>query len=189
MSLSDQEASQMQEAVNLIGRFLPLKKWSLKQTAQFVAAKYISAVIYDSDKCRIIIYYEAIPNREYERSFSFYYGRLGLRDNAGVLSIGTKLENIHLYWHGSYYPFRFLDGLSPREAKAEIEPRLTREIKQSELVKGMWNVPEKDLVMQAEIWETHGQQLFNIFDAKNKDLWERYCAFLREYWEEIFHFP
>jgi hypothetical protein len=189
MSLSDQEASQMQEAVSLIGRFLPLEKWNLKQTAQFVAAKYVSAVIYDSDKCRIIIYYEAVPSREYERNFSFYYGRLGLRDNAGELSIGTKLENIHLYWHGCYYPFYFLDGLSPRETKGETEPRLIREIKQSELVKGMLNVPEKELVMQAEIWKNHGQQLFNIFDARNEDLWERYCAFLREFWKELSRFP
>jgi hypothetical protein len=186
MSLNDEEASHMQEAINLIECFLPLKQWNFKQSAQFVTAKYVSAVIYDSESCRIKIRYESIPGRGYERYFSIHYGRLGAR--GGVLPRGTKRENYHLYWHNIYYSLYFLDGLSPREANAQTEPRLIREFKQSELAKEMQNVPEKDLAMEAKIWESYGQQLFDIFDARNQDLWERYSAFVREYWDTFLEF-
>ena len=82
---------------------------------------------------------------------------------------------------------QFLDGLSPREALNEKEPRLIRGFEQSEIAKRIVYKPERTLVKHAVIWETYGQQLFDIFDIHNKNLWERYSAFVREFWETLSH--
>jgi hypothetical protein len=93
----------------------------------------------------------------------------------------TKRENIHHYWHGIVTLLKFLDGLSPQEAKNTELPKLFQEFEQSDIAKNIKYMPEKDLVFAASIWETYGQRLFDIFDARNKDLWEQYSVFVSEY--------
>jgi hypothetical protein len=84
-----------------------------------------------------------------------------------------------------HLPLYFLDGLSPQEAKNTKHPRLIKEFEQSDLAKSIRSEPEKDVLLQATIWEAYGQRLFDIFDARNKDLWERYSVFVSEYWKTL----
>jgi hypothetical protein len=179
--------SGMQNLIDLTERFLPLNKWNFKRSSQFVGATYFWVAVYDSKRCRIKIEYEAVPGRDYERHFSVFYGRLEVPDNASVLLGEPEQGSYNLLWHNVRLPLHFLNGLSPREAKMEKYPRLIREFEQSDVVKNA-HKPENNLVMHAQIWEIYGQRLFDIFDARNTDLWERYCAFVKEYWEIFLQF-
>lgn len=178
----------MSELINLIGHFLPLNKWNFRLSAQYIchSNKWNSiessqnyhgggdpVIIYDSEKCRIQVYY-SWSSREYERSINVSYGRLGIPDDARTLLRHTNQESYHLYWHSVYPPLYFLDGLSPQEAKNALHPRLVMEFEQSDLANGLM-YEEKSLLLHATIWETYGERLFDIFDVHNKGLWEQYC--------------
>jgi len=141
-------------------------------------------VFYDSEKCRIKVEYLWSP-REYECSINIKYGRLGVPDIAKTLLANKDQESYHLHWHSVRSPLYFLDGLSPQEAKDAKHPRLIMEFEQSDLAKGIRSEPEKDILLEATIWETYGQRLFDIFDARNEDLWERYSTFISQYWKTL----
>jgi len=183
MSSNDLATYHMQEAINLIERLLPLDKWNFRQSIRFFADRTHPIVIYNSEKCRIKALYEA-SSRYADHKITVHYGRLEVADNADSLRWKFR-ENYHLYWHSVSFPLQFLDGLSPRQAIVEKEPRLIKEFEQSELAKEIKYEPEKILIMHAKIWDTYGQQIFDIFDVRNTSLWEQYSAFVREFWEAL----
>jgi len=114
-----------------------------------------------------------------------HYGRLEVGDSAHTFLGRGQTEDYHRFWHSVRGPLYFLDGLSPHEAKNVKHPRFIIEFGQSDIAKKIKFEPEKDLVMYAKIWETYGQQLFDIFDRSNRKLWQQYCLFEKEYWETI----
>lgn len=189
----------MFELIELIDRVLPLTQWNFRMSAHYIyysnkrdtvltAQNYrglgYPTVFYDSDKCRIKVDYSWSP-REYERSINVKYGRLEVPNIANTLLTDTSRENYQLYWHSVRNPLYFLDGLSPQEARNAKDPRLIKEFEQSDLGKGIRSEPEKDLLLHATIWKTYGQRLFDIFDAHNEDLWERYTRFVQESWKAL----
>ena len=176
--------AKMYKAIELVECFLPLNKWNFKQSAQFFDNEIHPVIIYDSEKCRIRLFYEAPDNAEH--SIYIHYGWLGVSNNAQTIGWRDR-ENLHLYWHSIRFPLQFLDGLSPQEAINEKEPRLIRKFSQSEVAKDIKYEPEKILVMHGKIWETYGQRLFELFDIHNKDLWEQYAEFIGEFWETLSH--
>ena len=189
----------MRELMDFVERFLPLNNWNFNMSAQYVcysdklnsvltAQNYHGLgypfVFYNSDKCRIKIEYSWSP-RGYESSINIQYGRLGLPDDAKMLLTVTNQASYHLYWHSVYPVLYFLDELSPQESKNKKHPQLIADFEQSDKVKNIKSEPEKDILLHATIWEAYGQMLFDIFDAQNKDLWERYSTFVRQYWKTL----
>jgi hypothetical protein len=189
----------MPELIDIIERFLPLNKWNFKTSAQYIcysdkwnsvliAQDYYGSgdpfVLYDSEKCRIRLHC-SWSSREYERSIEITYGRLGVPDDTDTLLRYTDQRNYHLYWHSVYLPLYFLDGLSPQEAKNAKHPLFIDEFEQSDMAKSIKHYLDRDLALDASIWETYGQRLFDIFDIRNKDLWEQYSAFVSEYWKTL----
>lgn len=182
MNLNELKDSRMQEIITLVERYLPLNRWGFKQAVYFFYNKR-PIVIYASEKCRIRIDYLAYDPQYLDPNIVIFYGRSEVRDNADILPRHTQVNRYNRFWHGVHSPLYFLDGYSPRQAKAQEQPRLIREFDQSDVAWQIKYTPERDLVLYAKIWETYGQQLFDIFDNRNKDLWKRYCAFEKELWE------
>lgn len=189
------------ELIELIDRLLPLAQWNFKMSAHYIyysntwnsvlsAQNYrglgYPIVFYDSEQYRIKVEY-LWSSREYERTINIKYGRLEVPDTASALLTGVNQENYHIYWHSVRNPLYFLDRLSPQEARNAKDPRLIREFEQSDLVQAIKSEPEKDLLLHTAIWKTCGQRLFDIFDARNKGLWERYSTFVQEYWKALTH--
>ena len=187
------------ELIEFIDRLLPLLQWNFRMSAHYIcysntwnsvlnAQNYHGLgypfVFYNSDKCRIKIEYSWSP-REYESSINIQYGRLGLPDDAKMLLTVTNQASYHLYWHSVYPALYFLDGLSPQESKNKKHPQLIVDFEQSEIVKDIKSEPEKDIRLHATIWKTYGQELFDVFDVQNKDLWEHYTTFVRQYWKTL----
>ena len=191
----------MFELIELIDRLLPLTQWDFRMSAHYIyysnkwdyvlnAQNYhglgYPIVFYDSEKCRIKVEY-AWSSRDYERTIHIQYGRLEVPDTANTLLANTNQDNYQLYWHSVRAPLYFLDGLSPHEARNAKDPRLIKEFEQSNVAQGIKSESEKDILLHAIIWETYGQRLFDIFDARNKGLWERYSTFVQGFWKALTH--
>ena len=95
-------------------------------------------------------------------------------------------------WHNISEPVRFLDGLSPLEAAEQTNiqkksPHVIESFEQSEIGKKLLHEypPKAVLVMHATIWEHYGQRLFELFDLRRPDLWDKYRVFVREYYRLI----
>src|SRR5260221_9199091 len=131
MSSIDPQGNQkhMQDTIDLLERFLPLKKWNFKQSAQFFDNKIFPVVIYDSENCRIKALYEA-PDRYIDHRITIHYGRKDVSDSGPGLLWKNRKDYYHLYWHSVHFPLQFLERLSPREAIDEKKPRLVREFEQ-----------------------------------------------------------
>ena len=156
----------MNKAIEIIERCLPLNKLKFKESSRFFNNKIFPTVIYDSDTCRIRFFDDG-KDRYGDHHIFVHYGRLEVPDDAIVL-VGKDAENFHLYWHSVRIPLWFLDGKSPLEAVNEKDPRFMKEYKQSELAK-RFETPERSLGMHAAIWETYGRQFFDIFDTNKSN--------------------
>ncbi len=189
----------MFELIELIDRFLPRTQWNFRMSAHYIcysnkqdsvlnAQNYhglgYPIIFYDSEKSRIRVSYDVADRRD-DHTIMIHYGRLEVSDTANFLGTDTNQENYHHYWHDVRLPLYFLDGLSPQEAQNAKHPRLIMEFEQSDSAKGTRSEPEKDLLLHATIGETYGQRLFDIYDARNKDLWERYSTFVQKYWKTL----
>ncbi|MFT3890783.1 MAG: hypothetical protein QM730_04045 [Anaerolineales bacterium] len=187
------------ELIELLDRLLPLTQWDFRMSAHYIyySNKWDSVlsaenyhglgypiVFYDSEKCRLRVDY-SWSSREYERTINIKYGRLEVPDTANSLLTSTNPGNYHLYWHSVRVPLYFLDGLSPQEARNAKDPGLIKEFEQSAIVQGIKSEPEKDTLLHATIWETYALRLFDIFDARHKDLWEQYSTFVHDYWKAL----
>ena len=182
MGLDDAKTYRMQEATKLIARVLPLTNWGFRQSAQYFDNHTHPTMIYDSESCRVKILYEAVGRYE-DHSMMIHYGKLGISDHAGIIVFTSLPSQYPMLWHNVFYVVNFLDGLSPQEAKIQKHARLVHEFEKSNVSKEIKYEPEKDLVFHRWVWETYGQKLFSIFDVRQKELWEQYSAFVKDYWK------
>jgi hypothetical protein len=174
----------MNEAINLVERYLPLGNWDFKQASRFFAS-IDPVVIYRSEKCKVRISLTGPEGYGMDPWIVIHYGRLDVPSTASIALSSAEEKEYHHLWHNVRHPLYLLDGLSPQEAKNARDPRFIVEFEQSDQNKNIRYEPEKGLIMHAKIWETYGQRLFDIFDLRNKELWKQYCVFVREYWEVI----
>ena len=177
----------LQSLTELVERFLPLQRWGFKQSVQFFGKSEprifirpekwgMPIVIYDTESCRVKFLFD-----EEARDFQLliYYGRLHAPDDQWLM----KWNGVDCYcWHSNYHlVLKFLDGITPREA---IEKTSTRPegLKEFKYVLGQ-DINELDLRIHAEGWEYYGNRLFELFDLRRPELWERYTRFIQEYYD------
>jgi hypothetical protein len=163
-----------------IEKIMPLQKWGFTESARITGWDF--AIIYNSPFCRVKFYIH--PDR-FEDEFYVSYARLHAPDNERSMM-----------WHGEEYycwyinpqikaAIKFFDGYSPQEALAKPFPQISEDYVAS--MEGK-NLPwlEKDIGLEALIWETYGERLFELFDLRRPSLWERYMVFLKEYYVLFF---
>jgi hypothetical protein len=184
MSLDDVKAYRMQEATKLITRILPLQEWGFIPTAKYFDNNTHPTMIYDSESCRVKILYEALGRYE-DHTMMVHYGRLDVPDKASIIVYGRLQSDYHLLWHNVFYAMDFLEGLTPQEAKTRKHTRLVPEFEQSDDARAIRYQPERDLVFHRKIWQTYGSRLFSVFDSRQKELWEQYSTFVKDYWRAM----
>jgi len=143
-------------------------------------------IIYDSEWCRIKFMFSRQRTPQYDE-LSIEYGRLHAPNEDPYMEWqGEKCRS----WHNVIVPLRFLDGLSPSEAmrQAKIQkqaPPVVENFRQSELGKKLFNEypPKSSIVMHSVLWKQYGHRLFELFDLRRPDLWEKYRKFVKEYYE------
>jgi hypothetical protein len=94
-------------------------------------------------------------------------------------------------WHDVSLPLFFIDGLIPSEVidktqKKSKQPDVLERFRQSDLFRriqhefGSGKIP---ITKHSYIWENYGVRLFQLFDLRNPELWQKYSDFLKEYEE------
>jgi len=184
-----EESKQLyEEFLGLINRYISLERWGFVQTYSLVVIDVSPNIVYDSECCRVRFSYEPRDHGNYqERIASVWYGRLHATNDDSFINLkGKKAKS----WHGIWNALDFLDSLSPQDVvdrldKGIVGPRLIREFQKTYPSWELWGDPRtvyaiKDLRMHNEIWEHYGQKLFDIFDLRNPELWEKYVQFHNE---------
>jgi len=63
------------------------------------------------------------------------------------------------------------------------------QFEQSKMELGLeWQQPEWLTRIHSSIWEHYGERLFELFDIRHPELWEKYIDFLKEY-DRLNNFP
>ena len=166
-----------EELSTLLEGILDFKKWGFQQTYTHIVPGFLPHIIYDSELCRVQFSY---TGGDYQRYIiKIYYGRLhASNDKFKMTWNGVDCR----CWHYVNNALNFLDGLSPQEAINQ-SPHVIESYKQSELGRKLErdNEVEWMIRMHSSIWEHYGERLFEIYDFRKPDLWERYTMFQREY--------
>ncbi len=162
---------------------LPLSKWGFGESARFITTS--PKIIYNSKWCRVKI----IWNR-WEmyagNSLSILYGRLHAPDDKYRINLDG--QEYHC-WFGATASevLNFLDGSSAETVVHQKGfPKIIEQFRQSSDWKKLIEarrLPEAAIRMEATIWNHYGTQLFELFDLRRPDLWEKYRQFLKEYYD------
>jgi hypothetical protein len=171
--------------VQMIEQNLSIIDWKFHLTfTKFHQTSNIK-IIYNSESCRIKFMFsrQRIPQHD---ELTIEYGRMHAPNEEPYMEWRGKKCRC---WHNIIVPLRFLDGLLPSEAvqQAKIQkqsPIVVENFRQSELYKKLFSKypPESSLVMHSVLWKHYGHQLFDLFDLRSPDLWERYTEFVKEYY-------
>ncbi len=166
----------------LVQNFLPLKQFDFKESARFITATTNPTIIYDSQWCRLAFSWERWEMYS-GNSIDIEYGRLHALD--GSVTMDWNREQCYC-WHtkmGTSNVLDFLDGLTPQESVNKKEfPKLIEEIRQTDWFQNMSDKrrgPELALKIESKIWDHYDIRLFELFDLRRQDLWEKYRQWLR----------
>jgi hypothetical protein len=138
-------------------------------------------IIFNSQFCRVNFTWEGW-DQQGGNIVHIYYGRLHApNDDATML-----WENEECYtWHRFEHVLHFLDGRSPAEA-AEMDflvPTLKKHYEAEYRKQYRFRQPEWSIKMHSEIWNSYGTKLFEVFDLRKPDLWEKYRQFLKDLYD------
>jgi hypothetical protein len=170
-----------EELSALLERIINFQGWRFQKTYTYIVPRLPPHIIYDSEWCRVQFSYEG---GDYQRFITkVYYGRLHASNDKYLMTWNGVDCGC---WHRVDHALNFLDGLSPQEAVSQLRshqsPYVIEKYKQSEGKKlERDNEIEWMIRMHSSIWEHYGERLFEIYDVRKSDLWERYTMFQREY--------
>jgi len=152
---------------------------------------YVSALIYDSDRCRFLFNLSNIGRVPQEDELYVRYGRLHAPNDEGEMTWrGEKCR----CWHTPILEvLPFLEGWSVDEVfrhrteGAEYpRPAFLADYRRSEEGRQLWRIYPPAAVIREEslIWDHYGDRLFDLFDLRRPELWEDYRRFVHDYWAE-----
>jgi hypothetical protein len=171
--------TKFQEANHILKKYFDFNQWGFQQV--FVEPNTYPTIIYRSERCKVKFIFDIDGHPHDTRlHLHVYYGRSHATNNDSfMLWNGEKCW----CWHRVDYALNFLDGLSPQEAAAiEYSPRVIEEYRNSERARELSKRTQADWSagMETRIWEEYGERLFEVFDLRNIELWERYVNFRRQ---------
>jgi hypothetical protein len=178
----DNKSEIRMEMAYLAESCLNLKKWGFQESAYLdeLGGLNVPTVIYNSQLCRVkISFNEWNPPHQFKNyTVDVYYGKLNAPNDKNVIVSNNK--ECHC-WHGITKVLHFLDGCAPEyAAKNLFSHDLIKEY--SKLVSSgnlSHKLPEWEIRKHAYIWEKYAPRLFELFDLRRPDLWEKYQLFLK----------
>ena len=190
MTLPDNEEAKLkfhqarsEKLIQLIESSLDLKRWSFHRSFISIIAEKTPHIIYDSQWCRAM-FTDGGYDVHTGDVISVYYGRLHA-DNENIV-INWNGELCYC-WHTVENAINFLDGLSPKESADQLyvhtrRPHVMEQFEQSERGKKLLQHQPKWMAeMHAVLWDHYGTRLFELFDLRRADLWEKYVHWYKEY--------
>ncbi len=175
-----------EEMDKLAQTFLNIKDWGFHESVRISETKF-PKIIYDSQWCRLKFVWDGWEMYG-GYTISIYYGRSHAPDNKP--SITWNGEECFC-WHDIDNALNFLDGLSPQESVDQMRvhhrwPHVMEQFRQSELGKSLTGTrrqPEWLTRMHAAVWGHYKIHIFELFDLRRPDLWEKYRQFMKELYD------
>lgn len=170
---------ELSDLITLVERCLDFPRWGFKQS--YVSRVDISFpyVTYDSECCRVKFTHFGGDYGNQWKEMPVHYGRLHApNEDSFLVWNGEKCWP----WHTIHeQALNFLDGLSAKEAvEKEYSPRFFEDIRELDTIKNISLAPEGIALEHAAMWDHYGIRLFELFDLRRPDLWEKYRHFLSE---------
>jgi hypothetical protein len=156
------------------------KRWGFQMIYSGPVSNTHPTIIYESKICRVRFIWE-VRNDERVRSETarILYGRLHAPMFQSVMDYNGEK---YYCWHNVDKALCFLDGLTPQEAFNNTKsPVFMWDFYTANKNRG-WRDAEREVRMQAAVWEHYGQSLFDIFDLNRPDLWQQYVNFLKGFY-------
>ena len=177
------ESNHFPELIQAITQHLDYKKWGFsyeifhaKNGSDYI--DYSSRIIFQSIQCKLQVgIFRDIRDR-YAQVY-FLCGRLHA-SNIADFTIWNG-EKCHC-WQTISYALNFLDGLTPEEAAKNLFSKFLLDFRKNNKQKG-WSPVEEDIRMLSAVLNQYGTDLFNLFDLRNPDLWQKYYDF----YKRIYH--
>ena len=174
------------EIAYLAQTYLTLENWGYQESARIneINGLMIPSVIYESQWCRLRISFNEWhpPHQSQDYSVDVYYARLGAPNDRTTL----VWNNEECYcWHGVVKALHFLDN-SPSEYAAQniLSHNLIKQFRHELSSKDLkYKLPEWEIRKHAYIWESYAPRLFELFDVRHPELWDRYRKFLKDVYD------
>jgi hypothetical protein len=171
----DRNVDPVEEMTLVAQNFLDLPRWGFKESYRSLKP---GRLIFDSEWCRISLIWGGWDPLG-GNNIDIRYGRLHAPSDAAVM-VWNGMDC--RCWHRVEYALHFLDGRTPTEAaRLNYSHPITAPFYQKEVRERFHRrQPEWLAQMEVAIWEHYGKRVFEIFDLRQPDLWERYSQFLKE---------
>jgi len=170
------------EIAYLAEKYLDLKKWGFQESMRLekLDGTSVPSVIYNSDICKVKISFNEWnpPHQSKDYTVDVYYGRLNAPNDKNVF---TNNNEKCYCWHGVIKALHFLDSRTPEyTVKNLFSHDLVREYSKSLSSETLpYKLPEWEIRKHAYVWEQYAPRLFELFDSRRTDLWEKYRLFLK----------
>jgi hypothetical protein len=169
--------------MEFLSRHLDFQRWGFN-TSFTDFKKSDPYAVFDSPWCRVSFRLEEDRSPQSTALFVLYGRMHAIPAEELIVWNGQKCY----CWHQILEALAFLDGLSPQEAVDTIfnkrcYPPVAETYRQSEI--GQKNLaeslPQFTVGLHGFLWQHYGKRLFEIFDLRRPDLWERYSRYVREF--------
>ena len=181
-----QKLSYCDNIANLAKACLTLTQWEFQEDTRVdaLSASQIPLIVYKSPKCKIKISFNEWnpPHQTEEYSVDFYYGRLSSPNDKNIVGVG---EDACHCWHSIARALHFLDGHDAAYTANNLlsHDRIKAYGKLFSSSSLLGKQPEWEIRKHAYIWEEYAPRLFDMFDVRNIDIWERYKEFLKQVYD------
>jgi len=166
--------------IRMLESCFDFERWGLKQFFSGDVPQSSPSVVYESEQCRVRFMWEVPDMRDSSEITYILYGRL----HAPIEQRFMVWNGEKCYcWHEIDRVLEFLDNLSPQEAfkRRFALPPFMQEFYETNQDKG-WRQSEFRARIHAATWNNYGQKLFDVFDLRKPEQWQKYTNFLIEYY-------
>lgn len=174
------------EIAYLAESHLNLKRWGFHESVRLdgLENSKVPLVIYNSELCRVKISFNEWhpPYQTKDYTVDVYYGRLTAPNDKNIIVNNNKEYHC---WHGMTKALHFLDGCTPEyAAKNLLSHNLIKEYSKLISSDGLSHkLPEWEIRKHAYVWGKYAPRLFELFDLRTTNLWEKYRLFLKEVYD------
>ncbi len=141
-------------------------------------------VALDSEWCRVSFRLD-IDQFPKDDTLKIRYGRLHAPYDQSVIKWQGKSC---FCWHRVFHAVYYIDGLSPDEVIENEDigkfPQIINKLLKSQQGKQYLETyyPIFQIASHSLLWAKFGKRLFEIFDLRRPELWDRYSQFIKEYY-------
>jgi hypothetical protein len=157
-------------------------KWGFEIIHAGALFDFSSAIVFQSEFCKVRVW--TFRDRPYEQSEIYYsYGRLHAPNEKHTIRLEKWGGREYHCWHDHlnlYLVLCFLDEVSPQELVRKPFPYLPDILSKFEKEASGWSHHERFARQQNVIWNHYGQRLFELYDYRKPNVWNKYVGFVKE---------